>query len=134
MGAEADRAEVALLLRRLSVEMDALGQRFADLHGLGRVGPLPHRGVGVSEVQVQRRQEPGRPAVPHRLGVLQRDAVPAQRLVGRRLVPGEEVRGETRVVVVAPRTDGQAEQYPACRVRDRVNGAADEGTSGDSVS
>jgi DNA-binding MarR family transcriptional regulator len=33
---EADRVEVALLLRRLSVGMDALGQRFADLHGLGR--------------------------------------------------------------------------------------------------
>ena len=33
---EADRAEVAFLLRRVSVGMDALGQRFADLHGLGR--------------------------------------------------------------------------------------------------
>jgi DNA-binding MarR family transcriptional regulator len=32
----ADRVEVALLLRRLSVGMDVLGQRFADLHGLGR--------------------------------------------------------------------------------------------------
>ena len=31
-----DRTEVALLIRRLSVEMDAMGQRFADLHGLGR--------------------------------------------------------------------------------------------------
>ena len=29
-------AEVALLLRRLSIELDAVGQRFADLHGLGR--------------------------------------------------------------------------------------------------
>jgi DNA-binding MarR family transcriptional regulator len=36
MGTGDDRAEVALLLRRLSVEMDAMGQRFADLHGLGR--------------------------------------------------------------------------------------------------
>jgi DNA-binding MarR family transcriptional regulator len=33
---EAERVEVALLLRRLSVGMDALGQRFAELHGLGR--------------------------------------------------------------------------------------------------
>ncbi|MEX5719804.1 MarR family winged helix-turn-helix transcriptional regulator [Geodermatophilus maliterrae] len=31
-----ERAEVALLLRRLSVELDAVGQRFADVHGLGR--------------------------------------------------------------------------------------------------
>ena len=31
-----ERAEVALLLRRLSIELDAVGQRFADLHGLGR--------------------------------------------------------------------------------------------------
>ena len=30
------RHELALLLRRLSVELDAVGQRFADLHGLGR--------------------------------------------------------------------------------------------------
>jgi len=30
------RQEVALLLRRLNVELDAVGQRFADLHGLGR--------------------------------------------------------------------------------------------------
>ena len=36
MGTADDRVEVALLLRRLSVEMDAMGQRFADLHGLGR--------------------------------------------------------------------------------------------------
>jgi DNA-binding MarR family transcriptional regulator len=28
--------ELALLLRRLSVELDAVGQRFAELHGLGR--------------------------------------------------------------------------------------------------
>jgi DNA-binding MarR family transcriptional regulator len=28
--------EIALLLRRLSVELDAVGQRFAGLHGLGR--------------------------------------------------------------------------------------------------
>ena len=33
---ERERAEVALLLRRLTVELDAVGQRFADLHGLGR--------------------------------------------------------------------------------------------------
>jgi DNA-binding MarR family transcriptional regulator len=31
-----DRHELALLLRRLSVELDAVGQRFAELHGLGR--------------------------------------------------------------------------------------------------
>src|SRR5919199_4288009 len=30
------REELALLLRRLTVELDAVGQRFADLHGLGR--------------------------------------------------------------------------------------------------
>ena len=37
MGEGADpRAELGLLLRRLSVELDAVGQRFADLHGLGR--------------------------------------------------------------------------------------------------
>ena len=30
------RAELALLLRRLTVELDAVGQRFAGLHGLGR--------------------------------------------------------------------------------------------------
>src|SRR3712207_3765087 len=32
----AERQEVALLLRRLTVELDAVGQRFADLHGLNR--------------------------------------------------------------------------------------------------
>ena len=30
------RREVGLLLRRLTVEVDAVGSRFADLHGLGR--------------------------------------------------------------------------------------------------
>ena len=30
------RLELALLLRRLTVELDAVGQRFAGLHGLGR--------------------------------------------------------------------------------------------------
>ncbi|MGY1633379.1 MarR family winged helix-turn-helix transcriptional regulator [Geodermatophilus sp. SYSU D01186] len=34
--ADAGRQEVALLLRRLTVELDAVGQRFAGLHGLGR--------------------------------------------------------------------------------------------------
>jgi DNA-binding MarR family transcriptional regulator len=33
---DGERAEVGLLLRRLSIELDAVGQRFADLHGLGR--------------------------------------------------------------------------------------------------
>ncbi|MCV2490578.1 MarR family transcriptional regulator [Geodermatophilus sp. YIM 151500] len=33
---DAQRQEVALLLRRLSVELDAVGARFAELHGLGR--------------------------------------------------------------------------------------------------
>ena len=36
MAGEVDRAEIPLLLRRLSVELDAVGQRFADLHGLNR--------------------------------------------------------------------------------------------------
>ena len=31
-----DRQEIALLLRRLTVELDAVGQRFATLHGLNR--------------------------------------------------------------------------------------------------
>jgi DNA-binding MarR family transcriptional regulator len=31
-----DRAELALLLRRLTIELDAVGERFASLHGLGR--------------------------------------------------------------------------------------------------
>ena len=31
-----ERREVALLLRRLNVELDAVGQRFAELHGLNR--------------------------------------------------------------------------------------------------
>ena len=31
-----DRAELALLLRRLTVELDAVGDRFATEHGLGR--------------------------------------------------------------------------------------------------
>jgi DNA-binding MarR family transcriptional regulator len=31
-----DRRELALLLRRLTVELDAVGERFAGLHGLGR--------------------------------------------------------------------------------------------------
>jgi DNA-binding MarR family transcriptional regulator len=31
-----DRTELALLLRRLTIELDAVGQRFADLHRLGR--------------------------------------------------------------------------------------------------
>ena len=30
------RLEIGLLLRRLTVEVDAVGSRFADLHGLGR--------------------------------------------------------------------------------------------------
>jgi DNA-binding MarR family transcriptional regulator len=34
--ADDPRQEVALLLRRLSVELDAVGQRFAKIHGLGR--------------------------------------------------------------------------------------------------
>ncbi len=36
MGGDVDRQELALLLRRLTVELDAVGQRFADLHGLNR--------------------------------------------------------------------------------------------------
>jgi len=38
MSEDVDRArqEVALLLRRLNVELDAVGQRFATVHGLGR--------------------------------------------------------------------------------------------------
>jgi DNA-binding MarR family transcriptional regulator len=32
----ADRQELALLLRRLTVELDAVGQRFAQRHGLNR--------------------------------------------------------------------------------------------------
>ncbi len=31
-----ERQELALLLRRLTVELDAVGQRFAELHGLNR--------------------------------------------------------------------------------------------------
>lgn len=31
-----DRGELALLLRRLNVELDAVGQRFAEVHGLNR--------------------------------------------------------------------------------------------------
>src|SRR4051812_40414916 len=31
-----DRRDLALLLRRLTVELDAVGQRFAELHGLNR--------------------------------------------------------------------------------------------------
>src|SRR3954453_3904015 len=31
-----DRRELALLLRRLTVELDAVGQRFAEVHGLNR--------------------------------------------------------------------------------------------------
>jgi DNA-binding MarR family transcriptional regulator len=31
-----ERQELVLLLRRLTVELDAVGQRFASLHGLGR--------------------------------------------------------------------------------------------------
>ena len=31
-----ERQELALLLRRLALELDAVGQRFAELHGLGR--------------------------------------------------------------------------------------------------
>jgi DNA-binding MarR family transcriptional regulator len=30
------RSEIGLLLRRLTVEVDAVGSRFADLHGMGR--------------------------------------------------------------------------------------------------
>jgi DNA-binding MarR family transcriptional regulator len=33
---DVERQEVALLLRRLTVELDAVGQRFAGLHGLNR--------------------------------------------------------------------------------------------------
>ncbi len=35
-GNTTDRVELALLLRRLTVELDAVGQRFAEAHGLGR--------------------------------------------------------------------------------------------------
>lgn len=31
-----ERQELALLLRRLAVELDAVGERFAEVHGLGR--------------------------------------------------------------------------------------------------
>src|SRR3954452_17686796 len=31
-----DRRDLALLLRRLTVELDAVGQRFAEMHGLNR--------------------------------------------------------------------------------------------------
>jgi len=31
-----DRQELALLLRRLTIELDAVGERFAGIHGLGR--------------------------------------------------------------------------------------------------
>jgi DNA-binding MarR family transcriptional regulator len=33
---DGDRVELALLLRRLTVELDAVGERFAKPHGLGR--------------------------------------------------------------------------------------------------
>jgi DNA-binding MarR family transcriptional regulator len=33
---DGDRLEIGLLLRRLNVELDAVGQRFAELHGLNR--------------------------------------------------------------------------------------------------
>jgi DNA-binding MarR family transcriptional regulator len=33
---DAEAQELALLLRRLTVELDAVGERFADLHGLNR--------------------------------------------------------------------------------------------------
>src|SRR3954469_3711374 len=33
---DVDRRELALLLRRLTVELDAVGQRFAEVHGLNR--------------------------------------------------------------------------------------------------
>ena len=36
MSHDVDRQELALLLRRLTVELDAVGQRFASMHGLGR--------------------------------------------------------------------------------------------------
>jgi DNA-binding MarR family transcriptional regulator len=36
VGGDVDRQELALLLRRLTVELDAVGQRFAELHGLNR--------------------------------------------------------------------------------------------------
>ena len=36
MASERDRQEIALLLRRLTVELQAVGQRFAELHGLNR--------------------------------------------------------------------------------------------------
>jgi DNA-binding MarR family transcriptional regulator len=36
MADASERQEVALLLRRLNVELDAVGQRFADVHGLNR--------------------------------------------------------------------------------------------------
>lgn len=36
MGEDVERQEIALLLRRLTVELDAVGQRFALEHGLNR--------------------------------------------------------------------------------------------------
>ena len=36
MDRDAEAQEVALLLRRLTVELDAVGERFADRHGLNR--------------------------------------------------------------------------------------------------
>ena len=36
MDEDARRRELALMLRRLTVEMDAMGQRFAEMHGLNR--------------------------------------------------------------------------------------------------
>ncbi|TKJ23433.1 MarR family transcriptional regulator [Blastococcus sp. CCUG 61487] len=55
------RREVALLLRRLNVELDAVGQRFAHLHGLNRTDVR----ALVAIMDATRR---GEPMTPGRLG------------------------------------------------------------------
>jgi DNA-binding MarR family transcriptional regulator len=45
------RQEVALLLRRLTVELDAVGQRFAHEHGLGRTDVRALHGLGRTDVR-----------------------------------------------------------------------------------
>src|SRR3954449_10074208 len=58
---DAERQEVALLLRRLTVELDAVGQRFAGMHGPGRTDVR-------ALVAIMDAARAGRPMTPDALG------------------------------------------------------------------
>src|SRR5690606_22564662 len=66
--------------------------------------------VGLGDVEVQRGVEPGGPLAAARVRAAQALPVPVQRLLRRRLLPGQVVRGDARPVVVGGGLPGAVEQ------------------------